>query len=111
MNANIAVTKSSAAGPDASKPKKAPRNRVAITPQTRSAVIVHRVMARLICRARQDRVSSSWLIASARAGSAVAFSSRVLARSMTRANRLVMTASIAPMPERRNTGATDNWIT
>jgi hypothetical protein len=42
MNANIAVTKSSAAGPDASKPKKAPRNRVAITPQTRRAVIVHK---------------------------------------------------------------------
>src|SRR5438128_4193586 len=43
-------------------------------------------------------------------GLAASCASRARPRSMMRERRLVSTASMAPMPERRNTGATASWI-
>ena len=74
--------------------------------------LVHKVMARPTRRARRDNVSSSPSRAATCVGDAPssrASSSR--ARSITRLNLLVMTASIAPIPDSRNTGATASWMT
>ena len=50
-NATMAATKSRATGTEVSKSAKAPRNSVAITAQTSSAVTVQSVMARPMSRA------------------------------------------------------------
>jgi hypothetical protein len=54
-NANIAAMNSRASGYDASKRRKALRNRIAITLHTSSAVAVQEVMAQLISFARRER--------------------------------------------------------
>src|SRR5437660_2354024 len=110
-NATIAATNRSATGTDASNRRKAPIKSMAMTAHTSNAVIVHRVMDQLTSLARRASVVSCRSIAAGSAGFAAACVSRALARSITRARRFVITASIAPMPESRKTGATDSWIT
>ena len=84
---------------------------VAITVQTSRAVVVQKVIARLMSLARRDRIARS-----ARNDARISerafsnLSSKTRARSIIRPSRLVMTARIAPMPERRKTGATASWI-
>src|SRR6266576_2101455 len=110
-NATMAATKNRATGIDASKLANAPRNSVAITVQTSIAVTVQSVMARLISWARRESVASSARTRAAASGAlAGSCVSSVRPRSMMRERRLVSTASIAPIPERRNTGATASWI-
>src|SRR5439155_7568635 len=110
-NATMAATKNKATGTDASKLAKAARNRVAITVQTSKAVTVQSVMARPISWARRESAASSACrCVAASGGLAASCASRARPRSMMRERRLVSTASMAPMPERRNTGATASWI-
>src|SRR5882672_11938603 len=108
---SIAMTKRMATGNEASNPIEAPRKRTAITAHTSSAVIVQSVIARPASLARRDRVASCLWSTVASPGCASSRCSSVRARSMTRASRCVMTASIAPMPDKRNTGATASEMT
>ena len=108
---NIAAMNSRATGIDASKLKKALRKRTAITVHTRSAVVVHSVMARPISFARRDSTARSARSVARDSGEAPSnLCSKTRARSMTRPSLLVMTARIAPIPVRRKTGATASSI-
>src|SRR5207247_10018238 len=64
--ATMAATKKSATGTEASKPTKAPTNRVAMTAHTNSAVTVQSVIARLMSRARRERaLTPAWIAGAA----------------------------------------------
>ena len=82
-----------------------------MTVHTSSAVAVQRVIAQLISFARRDRVARSVRSAGWSSFEALSsLSSNTRARSMMRPNLFVITIRIAPMPERRKTGATASWI-
>jgi hypothetical protein len=80
-------------------------NNTAITVQTSSAVVVQRVMARLMSLAHRERIArSARTVVTSFGDAALSLSSNTRARSIIRPSLLVMTARIAPIPERRKTG-------
>src|ERR1700722_12196529 len=89
------------------KSSRAPRNSVTTTRDTSNAQTVHNAMAAPSSRERSSSVSSRWL-SSPSSLSCVLLSacSSARARSTTRASRLVMSVSVMPTPDSRNTGAT-----
>ena len=94
---------------EASKRKKALRNSTAITVQTSKAVAVQRVIAELISLARWQRVArSARSVARCSALAPSSLSSNKRARSNHWPQTAFITASIAPIPESRKTGATAN---
>src|SRR4030095_7323309 len=89
--------KSITTGIVASKRNEAFKNIIAITVQTSKAVVVQRVIARLVRLARRDRIARLARSDMKRSRRALSnLSSKTGARSMIQPSRLLMTARIAP---------------